>query len=110
MRYFGALIAALPVLEMLALIAIVGMMIFAVPGCTNYTAASRLAAAQGAAVADEVMTVSMFGMCKASTIGAWVREFGNDPERAAAWRTICGKALTEMPTNEGEAVILEPIE
>lgn len=47
---------------------------------------------------DQARLGAEFTMCRAISIGAWVRAYGNDPERAKAWKTICHPQVSELPT------------
>lgn len=51
----------------------------------------------GAIIADDVRSAAELTLCKAITIGAWVRAYGSSPEKAAAWKAICAQTVTETP-------------
>jgi hypothetical protein len=53
---------------------------------------------RGAAVSDEALQSAEFIMCRAITVGTWVRTYGNDPQKADAWRKLCtATPIAEMP-------------
>ena len=47
------------------------------------------AADRGADVSDGALEASEWGLCRAPTMGAWLRRYGADPDRAAAWAALC---------------------
>ncbi len=49
---------------------------------------------------DQARLGAEFTMCRAISIGAWVRAYGNDAEKAQAWRTICHQQVTELPVTK----------
>lgn len=51
----------------------------------------------GATVADDIRTSAEFALCKAITVGAWVRQYGADPAKADAWKTLCSDTATQTP-------------
>ena len=63
-------------------------------GCAGWGAFRAAANAESARVADESMRVAVWAVCRPQTVGAWQREFGTDPERAEAWRVLCGYKAT----------------
>jgi hypothetical protein len=48
-----------------------------------------LAADRAADVSDRALEVNEWGLCQLPTMGAWLRRYGADPERAAAWAALC---------------------
>lgn len=58
-------------------------------GCAGFSAVKTAVAVEGAKVADEALQVSEWGMCEATTVGAWKRKFGQNPEKAEAWSKLC---------------------
>ncbi len=68
-----------------------------VPGCAQWNVAQGIVADRGAAVADEVLQSSEFTLCKAITVGAWQRAYGQSAERADAWRKLCSVSVTQSP-------------
>lgn len=36
-------------------------------------------------------------LCRGITVGAWVRAYGTDAERAAAWKTLCSNQVKATP-------------
>lgn len=65
------------------------LLLILLSGCAGIPERLDLAEAKGAAIADEILKRSLFGVCLAPTMGAWMREFGHDPERAKAWKVLC---------------------
>lgn len=65
----------------------------AVSGC----AAQGAIVDRVATVADTLQSDAELVLCRGITVGAWVRAYGNDPAKAAAWRVLCGTTLTETP-------------
>lgn len=66
-------------------------------GCAYYGPATRAAADRGEQVADETRTVAQWTLCRAITVGAWLRAYGDDPEKAAAWRVLCRETAEQTP-------------
>lgn len=50
-----------------------------------------------AGIEDQAIDGAKMVMCRGASIGAWNREFGQDPVKAAAWRDLCSDTLREMP-------------
>lgn len=70
-------------------------------GCANsgqFLAVQQVAADAAAKVADEQLTLGIYMICKAPTVGAWTRKFGSDASKSAAWRNLCAEPVTETPT------------
>jgi outer membrane murein-binding lipoprotein Lpp len=72
--------------------AIVGVLVLA--GCAGL---NQQLAGQAASQADDLHAVAEWALCRAITVGAWVRAYGTDPAKAAAWRTLCSTAPAETP-------------
>lgn len=66
-------------------------------GCTTLDAGQRVVAQYGAKVADESLESSLWAVCQGPTIGAWIRRFGNDPQKAEGWRRLCSEQINELP-------------
>lgn len=86
-------------LRLAALLALVVLAVL-LSGCASYVAVSRQGVDAAAAVADEARLAAEWQLCRAMTVGAWVRAYGNAPERARAWRTLCTEAIAETPAEE----------
>mgnify|MGYP001589570812 FL=1 len=71
-------------------------MLFAVLLLSAFTGCAGVAT-QGAAVSDDIRDTAEFALCKGITVGSWVRAYGNSPERAKAWRTLCSQTVSETP-------------
>lgn len=52
---------------------------------------------RGADAYDQIRLGAEFTLCRAISIGAWVRAYGSDSGRAQAWRTICQEQIAELP-------------
>lgn len=65
------------------------ILLFLVSGCAEFSAFKSGVASHGASAADEALAVSEWGVCKAPTMGAWQRRYGNNPDKAAGWRGLC---------------------
>lgn len=66
-------------------------------GCTQFTVVKKAAREESAKVADEVLDSVKFMLCRGMTVGAWVRAYGSDPEKASAWRALCADGPKEAP-------------
>lgn len=66
-------------------------------GCTSLDAFRSGIADHGAEVSDRALVDAQWLMCNAVSVGAWRRAFGNSPEKAAAWRTLCAETMTQTP-------------
>lgn len=69
----------------------------ALAGCTSFDALQSGIAQQGAKVADDVRESAEFTLCRAITVGAWVRAYGQNAERAQAWRVLCSPRVEQSP-------------
>ena len=61
-----------------------------VSGCAEFGVIKSGVATHGAKIADENLDVSVWGLCNAQTVGAWVRRYGTDQAKSEAWRVLCG--------------------
>lgn len=52
---------------------------------------------KGADLNDSALASAEFTLCRAISIGAWIRAYGNDKAKAEAWKTICAEQVTELP-------------
>lgn len=68
-----------------------------ISGCAELSAFKSGIATHGALIADETRVSAEWTLCKAITVGAWVRAYANDPEKAAAWRKLCTEGAKETP-------------
>lgn len=64
-------------------------------GCAN--PAIKMAVTEAATAADAELAVATFAMCRAITVGAWVRAYGSDAAKAEAWRALCAAPVTQLP-------------
>lgn len=66
-------------------------------GCAQFSSVKGGVVDQAAAVSDEALATSEFMLCRGITVGSWMRAYGNDPIKAAAWRAICAQPITQTP-------------
>ncbi|MES2564389.1 MAG: hypothetical protein V4637_16930 [Pseudomonadota bacterium] len=50
-----------------------------------------------AEVSDSALESAELVMCRGITVGAWVRAYGSDPAKAAAWRVLCSQKVDATP-------------
>lgn len=65
------------------------LLILMLTGCAEMSAFRFGFASHGADVADQALATAEWGVCKAPTMGAWQRRYGNNPEKAEGWRKLC---------------------
>jgi hypothetical protein len=58
-------------------------------GCANFPAVQMAVAEHGADIADQELVMAEWGLCKAATVGAWMRKYGATPEKMSAWVVLC---------------------
>lgn len=51
----------------------------------------------GAQINDAAAQVAETTICRGISIGAWVRAYGADPEKAKAWKTLCEDQIEVLP-------------
>lgn len=51
----------------------------------------------GAKVNDAAAESAEVTICRGISIGAWVRAYGSDPEKAKAWRVLCDDKIEVLP-------------
>ena len=66
---------------------------FWVAGCAALSPALQ----KGADAYDEVRQGAEYTLCRVISVGAWVRAYGGNKEKADAWRAICHEPITELP-------------
>lgn len=52
---------------------------------------------QGAKINDAAAESAEVTICRGISIGAWVRVYGSDPEKAKAWRVLCDDKIEVLP-------------
>ncbi len=52
---------------------------------------------QGAKINDAAAESAEVTICRGISIGAWVRAYGSDPEKAKAWRVLCDDKIEVLP-------------
>lgn len=53
---------------------------------------------QVSGVADNARESAELVLCRGITVGSWVRAYGDDPSKAAAWRTLCTTPINQTPS------------
>jgi hypothetical protein len=51
----------------------------------------------GAQANDAAAQAAEVTICRGISIGAWVRNYGSDPEKAKAWRELCQDQIEVLP-------------
>jgi hypothetical protein len=62
-------------------------------GCSTF--ANLIGA--GSKVNDAAAEGAEVTICRAISIGAWMRAYGSDPAKAKAWRELCSDQIGELP-------------
>lgn len=70
------------------------LVMFALSGCAGYDTVKTAVATNGAKAADEELQAAEWGVCEATTMGAWQRRYGTQPDKVDGWRRLCTKAVT----------------
>ena len=76
---------------MKTLLAILALALLA--GCSTLT---NIVSA-GAQANDAAAQAAEVTICRGISIGAWVRNYGSDPEKAKAWRELCQDQIEVLP-------------
>lgn len=66
-------------------------------GCAEYFAGRAAFEKEAVIVDDEEAYLHEEAFCKLTKIGAWVRKYGGDPQKAEGWRQACGAVIGETP-------------
>lgn len=69
-------------------------------GCSGIPGRLESAAEQAAQAEDAALVAATWTLCRAVSVGAWLRAYGKEPEKAQAWRVLCSAKVTEMPATE----------
>lgn len=78
----------------------VAALFLAVSGCSISTQL-QAGAARAAELEDQALLTATWTMCRAISVGAWLRAYSNDPLKAQAWRTLCkGEIVQELPAQQ----------
>lgn len=77
------------------------ILLLTLTGCAEFRAGQSAVATHGAEAADAELEVSEWGICRAATVGAWLRRYGSDPAKANAWRQLCGTQIMTTPAEPG---------
>lgn len=51
----------------------------------------------GAQINDAAAQAAETTICRGISIGAWIRSYGADPEKAKAWKTLCEDQIEVLP-------------
>lgn len=62
-------------------------------GCTTLAPAMQ----KGADGYDQLRLGAEFTLCRAISVGAWIRAYGGNNEKAEAWKVICHEPMTALP-------------
>ena len=62
-------------------------------GCAEFSAVKTGIASHGAQAADEALDVAEWGVCEATTMGAWQRKYGKEAAKVEGWKQLCTKAV-----------------
>jgi len=76
------------------------LIIFLLTGCTTFDTFQDVASSKGAATADEVRDTAEWVLCRGISVGAWVRAYGDAPQKAEAWRELCSVSVSETPAKQ----------
>lgn len=76
---------------------VVSLVTVLLSGCAEYGVLRQGVAGYGAKAADETRAAAQWSLCNAITVGAWKRAYGNDPDKAVAWRQLCADAPKGTP-------------
>ena len=52
---------------------------------------------KGAEGNDAAAQAAEVTICRGISIGAWVRNYGSDPAKAAAWKSLCSDQIEVLP-------------
>lgn len=72
---------------------IVALMALALTGCGTLTNL----VSQGAKLNDAAAESAEVTICRGISIGAWVRAYGTNAEKAKAWRVLCEESIEVLP-------------
>lgn len=70
----------------------IGLLIL-LSGCTTLAPITQ----KSADAYDQLRLGAEFTLCRAISVGAWIRAYGGSAEKAAAWRAICHEQMAELP-------------
>lgn len=74
------------------------LLIVLLSGCSSLNVMQAAVAQQGAVAADELRETASWTLCRAISVGAWSRAYGNDPKKSEAWRVLCSEPITQTPS------------
>jgi starvation-inducible outer membrane lipoprotein len=80
-------------MEALLLIATLAVALLFLAGCQTLPAAVEA----GARAHDGAVDAAETTLCRAISIGAWMRAYGGEPDKARAWRTLCEDRIKATP-------------
>jgi hypothetical protein len=66
------------------------LVVSCITGCANITEPI-------AKVNDDALLASETVLCRGISVGAWIRAYGNDKEKASAWKTLCNQPISTTP-------------
>jgi len=62
-------------------------------GCSSLTGLVN----RGAELNDAAVTTAETTLCRGISIGAWMRAYGSDANRAKAWKVLCDEKIGALP-------------
>lgn len=77
------------------------IILLALAGCAQTDAARTAFVDQVASVSDDARLNAELVLCRGITVGAWIRAYGQDADRAAAWKTLCTQPIVEQTPAKG---------
>lgn len=73
--------------------AMIAVLLLALTGCSTLTNL----VSQGAKLNDAAAESAEVTICRGISIGAWMRAYGTDAEKAKAWRVLCDEKIEVLP-------------
>jgi hypothetical protein len=62
-------------------------------GCSTLTGMVT----KGAELNDAAVATAETALCRGISIGAWMRAYGSDANRAKAWKVLCDEKIGALP-------------
>lgn len=79
------------------LILIVATLAAASSGCSTLIPLADSLIPKAAEAADGMRSGAEYTLCNAITMGAWRREYGDNPRKAAGWALLCNPPAAPIP-------------
>lgn len=77
------------------------VLLIAMTGCAGIDPAVNAGVDAAVEGQGKIRAAAEFALCRAMSVGEWVRAYGTDPEKAAAWRVLCRSVPAELPSTRG---------